>query len=332
MSAAPQGQAGAATEPPVDARPWSRQWGLEFVGPSGAANRDLERRFWATRATWQQTTAAVLSAGVALVHGLLAFKLYSQGQTGLAHAAAATTVQQLLVWLLAVLAPYAFSRLRPLIYGLSATFPSTSPLVFVSSTLPGASCSSPGSPAFWVSQLLASGVPWLVAHAVLFPLTVTQGILVHGVATLLLLGSNRHRCTLALQQCPAAGPWVVKAAGLLQRLSIFSGTGRSQLVGSSAGVAAGGPGGPATELLSCMGVFAVLQVTFGYAALLQLAWWMERASRLAFLRRTDAAVEAEWALERKQPPPLLFAALELLALMALCWQAVSLWMSTEAAL
>ena len=64
----------------------------------------------------------------------------------------------------------------------------------------------------------------------------------------------------------------------------------------------------------------------------QLAWWMERASRLAFLRRTDAAVEAEWALERKQPPPLLFAALELLALMALCWQAVSLWLATEAAL
>lgn len=43
------------------------------------------------------------------------------------------------------------------------------------------------------------------------------------VAAALLLGSNRHRCTLALQQCPAAGPWVVKAAGLLQRLSIFSG-------------------------------------------------------------------------------------------------------------
>lgn len=63
MSAAPQGQAGAAAQPPADARPWSRQWGLEFVGPSGAVNRDLERRFWATRATWQQTTAAVLSAG-----------------------------------------------------------------------------------------------------------------------------------------------------------------------------------------------------------------------------------------------------------------------------
>lgn len=99
-----------------------------------------------------------------------------------AHAAAATTAQQLLVWLLAVLAPHAFARLRPLVYGLSATFPSTSPLVFVSSTLPGASCSSPSSPAFWVSQLLASGVPWLVAHAVLFPLTVNQGIVVHGVS------------------------------------------------------------------------------------------------------------------------------------------------------
>lgn len=43
------------------------------------------------------------------------------------------------------------------------------------------SCGSPSGPAFWVSQLLASGVPWLVVHAVLFPLTVNQGLLVHGV-------------------------------------------------------------------------------------------------------------------------------------------------------
>ena len=86
------------------------------------------------------------------------------------------------MWLLAVIAPRAFSRLRPLVYGLSATFPTTSPLVFVSPALPGASCSSPSSPAGWVSQLLASGVPWLVAHAVLFPLTVNQGVVVHGVS------------------------------------------------------------------------------------------------------------------------------------------------------
>jgi hypothetical protein len=107
-------------------------------------------------------------------------------------------VQQLLVWLLAVMAPHAFSRLRPLIYGLSATFPSTSPLVFVSSTLPGASCSSPGSPAFWISQLLASGVPWLVAHAVLFPLTVNQGIVVHGCCCWEATGGGaRLRCSSA---------------------------------------------------------------------------------------------------------------------------------------
>ena len=43
-------------------------------------------------------------------------------------------------------------------------------------------CGSPASPAFWVSQLLASGVPWLVVHAVLFPLTINQGLAVHGVS------------------------------------------------------------------------------------------------------------------------------------------------------
>lgn len=65
MAAAGPGRAGAAApEPPAaDALPWSHQWGLQFEGASGAANTDLEKRFWATRAAWQRTTAAVLSAG-----------------------------------------------------------------------------------------------------------------------------------------------------------------------------------------------------------------------------------------------------------------------------
>ena len=120
-----------------------------------------------------------MAAGVALVHGLLALKLRSQGQAGLvsgasgvwllaaaappapaavtaallqsalhprtslshssaaaaatlcaaclqAAAAAATTGQQVLVWLLAVLSPALFSRLRPLLYAFSVTFPAVS--------------------------------------------------------------------------------------------------------------------------------------------------------------------------------------------------------------
>ena len=192
--------------------------------------------------------------------------------------------QQLLVWLLAVVSPSLFSRLRPLLYAFSATFPTvsgvgmadgaemshrpmpahTAPMMqqaqvqsspLFSRSLSVVSCSTPASPAFWASQLLASGVPWLVVHALLFPLTVNQGIVVHGVggaespccwptlppphtctepggparciapqiATALLLRSNGQRCASALQQCPPAGPLMVKAAGMLQRLTIFSG-------------------------------------------------------------------------------------------------------------
>lgn len=43
-----------------------------------------------------------------------------------ATAAAATMAQQLLVWLLAVSSPKLFSRLRPLLYAFSATFPTAS--------------------------------------------------------------------------------------------------------------------------------------------------------------------------------------------------------------
>lgn len=116
-----------------------------------------------------------------------------------AYAAAATTAQQLLVWVLAVLAPRKFARLRPLLYALSATFPTSSPLA--STGLSAVSCSIPGSPAFWLSQLLASGVPWLVAHAVLFPLTVSQSLLVHGV-------SHCRHCRRSARPARAAPPGV----------------------------------------------------------------------------------------------------------------------------
>ena len=46
------------------------------------------------------------------------------------------------------------------------------------------------------------------------------------MAVLLLLTSNRQRCTSALEQCPAAGPLLTRVAAALQRLSIFSGAAR----------------------------------------------------------------------------------------------------------
>lgn len=60
---------------------------------------------------------------------------------------------------------------------------------------------------------------------------------------------------------------------------------------------------------------------------LQLAWWLERGSRLAYVRRAGGAdaVEAEWQLERKQRP-LGSLVLELAALLLLCWQVVELWL------
>ena len=66
-----------------------------------------------------------------------------------------------------------------------------------------------------------------------------------------------------------------------------------------------------------------------YLAVLQLTWWLERAARLAYLRRTDE-VEAEWALERKQRPAGSLV-LEHAALLLLAWQAVDLWLSAATA-
>lgn len=74
-----------------------------------------------------------------------------------------------------------------------------------------------------------------------------------------------------------------------------------------------------------MAVFGALQIAVGYLAVLQLAWWLERAARLAYLRRTEE-VEAEWRLERKERPAGTLA-LELAALLLLAWQVVDLWMA-----
>lgn len=61
----------------------------------------------------------------------------------------------------------------------------------------------------------------------------------------------------------------------------------------------------------------------------QLAWWLERAARLAYLRQTEA-VEAEWKLERKRRP-LGTLGPELAGLLLVCWQAMDLWLGATAA-
>ncbi len=75
------------------------------------------------------------------------------------------------------------------------------------------SCGSPASPAFWISQLLASGVPWLVVHAVLFPLTINQGLVVHGVrpGARIFLWAGVLAAWGRWETCPEAGG-VAKAA------------------------------------------------------------------------------------------------------------------------
>lgn len=96
-----------------------------------------------------------------------------------------------------------------------------------------ASCGSPSSPAFWVTQLLASGMPWLVVHAVLFPLTINQGIVVHGVSKPGQCGDagmSGTRGPVALLE--RAGGWAAAAALLL-------------CYGCSGGAACGGQGGHA---------------------------------------------------------------------------------------
>lgn len=70
----------------------------------------------------------------------------------------------------------------------------------------------------------------------------------------------------------------------------MGGAAAAQLDGVEGGAAAAAAAATQQQQLrSCMMVYGMLQLAIGYMAVLQLAWWLERAARLAYLRRTGAA-------------------------------------------
>ena len=71
---------------------------------------------------------------------------------------------------------------------------------------------------------------------------------------------------------------------------LVGGAAAAQLDGVEGGAAAAAAAATQQQQLrSCMMVYGMLQLAIGYMAVLQLAWWLERAARLAYLRRTGAA-------------------------------------------
>eukprot|EP00887_Chlorella_sp_A99_P007041 scaffold2.g7041.t1 len=267
----------------------SSSWGLGFesVGEEQAAQ--LESQFNAERQANQISADRLLSVGSAALHLLLALKLRGHGEQGLAALALATTAQQLATAALAWRWPDLFQRLRPLAYLLGLTWPMAQSTLLAGRLQP-TSCGRPGRGLFWISQLLASGVPWLAVHALVFPMPLTCGCLMSFIALLVAMAGNRTRCRSVLEQCPAAGPHFTEARGCALRPP-------------SRRLAVPAPGPPPR---SCVSLYGAAQLGLGYGGALHLAWGMERLARLAFIRRTNN-VEAEWHLERKERSPYMLA-------------------------
>lgn len=305
----------------------SSSWGLGFesVGEEQAAQ--LESQFNAERQANQISADRLLSVGSAALHLLLALKLRGHGEQGLAALALATTAQQLATAALAWRWPDLFQRLRPLAYLLGLTWPMAQSTLLAGRLQP-TSCGRPGRGLFWISQLLASGVPWLAVHALVFPMPLTCGCLMSFIALLVAMAGNRTRCRSVLEQCPAAGPHFTEAARKLGSLtSLFSAVRVSVAgvdgVNGSAALLPPASSGGASALQSCVSLYGAAQLGLGYGGALHLAWGMERLARLAFIRRTNN-VEAEWHLERKERSPYMLA-LELMLGLAVAWQLMELW-------
>ena len=153
--------------------------------------------------------------------------------------------------------------------------------------------------------------PFLFMHAMVFRLPLNLHIAVQVVATATLVSSNWDRCSASMTAHGAGELYVRIAARLSRALGVWAPT-PSALHG---GVVLD-PAHPLHGMAACTSLYTFVQLAAACAALHACAA-LERASRLAFLAKTDAVAE-EWALERSCPPRRV-AVLEVVLTTALLW-------------
>jgi hypothetical protein len=192
-----------------------------------------------------------------------------------------------------------------------------------------APCMNAGAGIFWLNELVSTSFPWLILHALVYPLPMSLAIMVNGGAGVAVMMTNVMRCRKSLNRCAAGGKYLRDIYQLLQRcFGIFSATlplpattaataaaATNTSRGLLAAVAASSPlkalggssniststvGLEADSMTSCVTVYALVQV-FAFIVTMHSLWLNEHAARMEFLARTDA-VDVEWRLERLRKP------------------------------
>ena len=149
-------------------------------------------------------------------------------------------------------------------------------------------------------------------NSLVFRLPLNLHIAVQAAATLVLASSNGDRCSVSLAAVPGAGEqYVGAAARLSQAVGLWASTRDTRYGGVVLD-----PAHPLHGMAACTSLYTFVQLAAACAALHACAA-LERASRLAFLAKTDAVAE-EWALERSCPPRRV-AVLEVVLTTALLW-------------
>lgn len=234
----------------------------------------------------------------------------------------ATTIQQITTVTLATRRPKTYARWRFSFHAFNIIWGMVEGILFTHA-LEISPCINTGSGIFWLNELLNTSVPWLILHALVYPLPMPMAIVVDGGAGVLVMMTNVMRCKRTLTGCGAGGKLLQNAFQLLQRyFGIFSATtslpaaasavegitkGRGLLaVGASPSAclsalnSSSASSLEASPMTSCVTVYALIQI-FAFIVTMHSLWLSEHAARLDFLSRTDA-VDVEWQLERLRKP------------------------------
>jgi hypothetical protein len=220
------------------------------------------------------------------VHLLVTFSLLRSDAPHLALVPLLTAALQCAAVWLAARRPQSYSRWRVPLYAFNIAWSMVEGNLLVQDVLLGPCPSSTTSGVFWLAQLMNTSTPWLVIHAMVFPLPIAKALLVNGAAGLAMAATNAARCRSAMNACPAEFRNLDGAVAAVQRLtSVFSAAAAE----------------PAPALAPCIVAYSLLQL-FAFATVMHTLWFNEYCSRLEFLAETDA-VEVEWRLETMQRPP-----------------------------
>lgn len=221
------------------------------------------------------------------MHLLVTFSLLRSDAPHLALVPLLTAALQAVAMWLAARRPQLYTRFRFPLYAFNIVWSMVEGNLLVRDVRLGP-CPTTASGVYWLAQMMNTATPWLVIHAMVFPLPMTQALLVNGAAGVAMAATNAARCRRSLTACPAEFRQLEGAVAAVQRFAgVFS--------------AAAGPAPPAGPLPSCVVAYSLIQL-FAFAAVMHTLWMNEYWSRLEFLAETDA-IEVEWRLETMQRPP-----------------------------